>query len=107
MHSEIVPKMPEKQSREAARAACLKVFGRRVGQSHVAVEGFRDCWLSAPARNRSMKQSYFELLAEINLAHSIIGENAFGIAFGNDLSFANNVGFLTNVEGFAHIVIGE
>ena len=62
-----------------------------------------------PPERRSLLEglSDSEVVAQINLADAIICQDGFGIAFGYDLSFTDYVCFLTNVEGFANVMVGE
>lgn len=46
-----------------------------------------------------------KLVAQIDIANGLVTHNRLGIAFGNNMAFADNIGSFTNGEGFANIVV--
>src|SRR5690554_887159 len=47
------------------------------------------------------------MFAQVNLAHFAVVEHLRGIAFSNNMAFADNIGFFANTQGLADIVIGN
>lgn len=46
-------------------------------------------------------------MAQIYLFHRLVGEDGLGVTFGNQLSIVDDVGGFADIQGFAHVVIGD
>ena len=48
-----------------------------------------------------------EILAQINAAHGLVGDDVIGIAAAQYAAFVDDIGAIADTQGFAHIVVGD
>src|SRR5690554_1068528 len=50
---------------------------------------------------------HLEVLAQIDLAYSLVVYDFVGVAVGQDLALADDVSTVANAQGFAHVMVGD
>ncbi len=46
-------------------------------------------------------------MSEIHFLHELVGQDGLGVAFGDQLAIADDVGCFADIQRFADIVIGD
>ena len=55
----------------------------------------------------SVRRRLSKFLAKINISHGFIRQYLCGLAVGNDMSLMHDIGTITDIKCFAHIVVGN